>query len=69
MAYRLGWRELRLLSLLLFALLDPRVSAHMTTVCTSTAPSNCANAELVFYFGTCAPLRLLQSGGCWLARC
>ena len=26
--------------------------AHMTTVCTSTAPSNCANAEMHFFFGT-----------------
>ena len=33
-------------------LLLPSVSAHMTTVCTATAPSACANAEVTFYFGT-----------------
>ena len=35
-----------------FLLHLPLVASHLTTVCTSTAPSTCANQQVVFYLGT-----------------
>lgn len=45
------------------ALLLRGLETHLTTVCTSTAPSNCNSSEIVFFFGSYHSMGEICPGG------